>query len=451
MKHLRSLFSVPVLSIFVLAVSVRVMYNRVVANGYYPLHDSQTYQAIALNILQEHCYCYLPHLSTVDRAPLWPLLIAAIYSVFGEHDIMVRLLLSLVGAGTCVLVYYFVRDLFGSRMGLIAGLAATVYPFLFIYDGWLYSESLYIFLLFAFCYALFRLQRTARPSRGLMLLSGILLGLVSLTRPNGLIILGLFIAWAMVLGIAKVQTWRTLLQSVVLITLITLVIILPWTIRNYVVTHALVPIATGDGKVLIGAYNDKVDDPNPQDRQYYQQYLGTWLKPEEVAPQLVKQFPTNCSGSCEVARDSAYKAAALKWIGSHLDKLPQVFALHAAYLWQITSSEADFPFNRFPDRIYSKLTIDLMELYTPLIFLLAAIGLIVTLRRWRELLFIYSMIALTFVQCVALYGFARFRAPIEPMLLVLAAGAVWWMVTRLLKRRTGVERTVPVPVLEKIS
>jgi hypothetical protein len=165
----------------------------------------------------------------------------------------------------------------------------------------------------------------------------------------------------------------------------------------------------------------------------------------------VKQFPANCSGACEVARDSAYKAAALQWIGSHLDKLPQVFALHVAYLWQTTSSEADFPFNRFPDRIYSKLTIGLMELYTPLIFLLAAIGLIVTLRRWRELLFIYSMIALTLAQCVALYGFARFRAPIEPMLLVLAAGAVWWMATLLMKRRKGAERAMPVPVLEKIS
>jgi len=449
MKQLRSLFSLPVLTIFVLAVSVRVMYNRVVANGYYPLHDSQTYQAIALNILHEHCYCYLPHLSTVDRAPLWPLAIAAIYAVLGEHDMMVRLFLSLVGAGTCVLIYYFVRDLFGSRIALIAGLAASVYPFLFIYDGWLYSESLYIFLLFAFCYALYRLQRT--PSRSLMLISGILLGLVSLTRPNGLIILGLFIAWAMVLGIAKVQTWRILLQSVVLITLVTLVIILPWTIRNYVVTHALVPIATGDGKVLIGAYNNKIDNPNSQDRQYYQQYLGTWLKPEEVAPQLVKQFPANCSGACEVARDNVYKAAALQWIGSHLNKLPHVFVLHAAYLWQTTSSEADFPFNRFPDRIYSKLTIVLMELYTPLLFLLAAIGLIVTLRRWRELLFIYSMIALTFAQSVALYGFARFRAPIEPMLLVLAAGAVWWLATLFMKRRKGVEQSMPVPILEKIS
>jgi hypothetical protein len=39
------------------------------------------------------------------------------------------------------------------------------------------------------------------------------------------------------------------------------------------------------------------------------------------------------------------------------------------------------------------------------------------------------MIALTFVQCVALYGIPRFRAPIEPMLIVLAAGGVWWLVT----------------------
>lgn len=428
MKQLRLFFTLPALGIFSLAVLIRVFYNETVGKGYFPLHDSQTYQTIALNIIYKHCYCYFPHLPTVDRAPLWPLVIAAVYALKGPHDINVRLVLSVIGAATCVLIYLFARDLFGNRIGSIAGLAATIYPFLFIYDGWLYSESLYTFLLFAFCYTLYRLQRS--PNRPLMIVSGILLGLVSLTRPNGLLILGLFIAWALFIGLIKMQSWRMVIQSIVIISLVALVLIAPWTIRNYRVTHMLVPIATGDGKVLVGAYNDTIANPNFQQGQY----LGTWLKPEESVPALFQQFPATCSGACEVTRDAAYKGAALQWIESHPNKLPLLLGIHAANMWQLTSTEADLPLNRFPDRSNVQFVVALTTIFTPIVFALAALGLLLTMKRWRELLFLYSMIALTLVQSVALYGFARFRAPIEPILLVLAAGALWWLVTLLNKR-----------------
>lgn len=432
MKRLRSLFTLPAIAIFVVALLIRLVYNRTVGEGYFPLHDSLTYQTIALNILQEHCYCYLPHLPTVDRAPLWPMVIAAIYGLLGSHDMMVRYFLSFVGSGTCLLIYFFARDMFGPRVALIAGIAAAIYPFLFIYDGWLYAESLYTFLLFAFCYTLYHLQRT--PRRSLMILAGVLLGLVSLTRPNGQLILGLFFVWAAIVGLAKLLSWRKIIESVITISLLALVLVAPWTLRNYVATHTFVAIATGDGKVLVGAYNDKITDPAYQGGQY----LATWLKPEESVPDIASQpqFSTNtCAGSCEVTRDGIYKATALEWIRTNIDKLPMLGGLHFLNNWQIVSTEADFPFNRFPTRSTSQLVILLMEICTPIVFIFATLGLIVTFRRWRELLFIYFMILLTIAQSVALYGFARFRAPIEPMLLLLGAGAVWWIITLMNKRK----------------
>jgi 4-amino-4-deoxy-L-arabinose transferase-like glycosyltransferase len=423
MKALRSLFTLPAISVFLLALLVRFVYNETVTIGYYPLHDSLTYQTIALNMLHEHCYCFLPHLSTVDRAPLWPGVIAVIYGLVGERDHLVRFFLCVVGSGTCLLVYFFAKDLFGSRVGLLAGLAAAVYPFLYIYDGWLYSESLYIFLLFAFCYALFRLQRT--PRWPLMLISGVLLGLLSLTRPNGIAILGLFVVWVLVLAWARVLAWRKAFQSMVVITLVSMIFVVPWTIRNYAVAHTFISIATGDGKVLVGAYNNKTVDPNFQNGYYF----ATWLRPEESTPELVRQFPAQCAAHCEVVRDGAYREAAIQWIQQHMSKMPMLIALHAANMWRLTSEEADLPINRFPDRTTSKLVVAMMEIITPLVFALAALGLIVTWKRWRELLFIYFMIAITIAECIVFYGISRFRAPIEPMLLVLAAGAVWWLIT----------------------
>ncbi len=213
MKRLQAYL--PLTSVFTLALFVRVLYNVVVAKDYYPLHDSAVYQTIAFNILHEHCYCLLPNLPTVDRAPLWPAMIAAIYAALGAHDHYVRLFLCLVGAATCTLVYIFASDLFGRRIALFAGLLAAIYPFLYIYDGWLYAESVYIFLLLAFCYALYRLQRS--PTWRWMLVSGILLGLASLERPNGLFILALFLAWAIVIGWAKVLSWPIVAKSAIIV------------------------------------------------------------------------------------------------------------------------------------------------------------------------------------------------------------------------------------------
>lgn len=430
MQRLRSLFTVPVLSIFGLALLIRYLYNTQAARDYFPLHDSFTYQSIAYNLLRTHCYCLLPHVQTVDRAPLWPALIALIYGLLGPHDRTVRLLLSVVGSVTCVLIYFFAKDLFGKRIGLCVGLLASIYPFLFIYDGWLYSESVYTFLLLAFCYTLYRQQYTPRWSLAIM--SGILLGLLSLTRPNGLLLLSLFIVWVVVLGWKKILSWRAVMQSAIAISLISLVFVVPWTIRNAAVTHAFVPVAVGDGKVLLGAYNDMI-----LQRPYY---LGIWIIPGESVPSVAQQFPTNCAAACEVRRDNAYKYYAGQWIQSHLGKMPYLLGLHFVNMWQITTQEADLPINRFPERNTSHLVIAMMEILTPIVFALAAIGLIITRKRWHELLFIYLMIALTIVQCIILYGIPRFRAPIEPLLLILAGGALEWLAAVLKERRRKVGR-----------
>ena len=428
MKRLQTFFTLPMLSVFGLALVVRILYNSKVATGYFPLHDSLTYQTIAYNILKGHCYCLIPSLPTVDRAPLWPAVIAGFYYVLGPHENLVRHFLSLVGSGTCVLIYCFARDLFGRRIGLFAGVLAAIYPFLYIYDGWLYSESLYIFLLFAFCYTLYHLQRT--PHRSLMILSGILLGLVSLTRPNGLLILGLFLLWVMIIGRLRILPWRIVIQTAIMVSLLTLLLTLPWTARNYLMTQSLVPVAVGDGKVLVGAYNDDTSSTDYQNGYY----LGIWIVPTESVPYVANQFPEDCAGPCEVIRDNTYKYYAWQWIQNNLAKMPMMLGLHALNMWQITTQEADLPINRFAARSASHVVVDMMVIITPIVFALAAFGLFVTRKRWRELLFIYFMIALTFVQCIALYGIPRFRAPIEPMLIVLAAGGVWWLVTLVSKR-----------------
>ncbi len=410
----------PAFLLFCLALLVRVVYNLTVARNYYPLYDSLAYQTIGFNLLDEHCFCMHPHITTVYRPPLWPFLIAGISLIFGRANIYDRLFLSCLGSGTCVFIYLFARDLFRERIGLIAGLVACVYPALYIYDGWMYTESLYTFLLTAICYCVFRIQRDEGIHRRLWILCGVLLALLALTRPNGILVVALVILWTIFL------TWRKLLRGraligVTLTALLACLLIAPWTLRNYLVSRSFVPVATGDGTVLLGAYNDQVlVRPN---------YLGSWINPLQTDPAVLKPFPLyTCSAVCEVAREDVSKNAAVQWVKAHLSDLPELMVYHLRNFWTPYTREADLPMERFPDLLASQVVRVMSETVPIPIMLLSALGLVVTLRRyWRELLFAYLVILATLGEALVYYGSSRFRAPIEPLLVLLAAGALWWL------------------------
>lgn len=409
------------------ALGVRVLYNVTVARTYVPAYDSAQYQLIGWHLIDDHCFCLHPLITTAYRPPLWPWLIAALSLLTGRADIYDRLLLCVLGASTCLLIFLFARDLFGRRSGLLAGLIAAFYPALFIYDGWLYTESLYTFLLFALCFCLLRIQRSRGRRYGPWLLCGVLLTLLALTRPNGLVLIGLLWLWVALLVWHK-RLDRRALRGAALATAIACLLIGPWTLRNYLVAYSFIPVATGDGTVLLGAYNDQT--------AMQPEHLGSWVNPLKTDPGVLAPFPLyTCNAVCEVAREDASKNAALQWISGHRSELPRLLISHLRNFWTPYTREADLPMERFPDLPASKIVLA-MSLTLPLpIFALAALGLALTLRHWRELLFAYLVILAALGEALVYYGSARFRAPIEPLLVLLATGALSGLIDRSKRRR----------------
>jgi len=96
-------------------------------------------------------------------------------------------------------------------------------------------------------------------------------------------------------------------------------------------------------------------------------------------------------------------------------------------MWQPDTYESDLPTVRFSQQQSTQFVLRMMKTWPIYLFILAMLGLVVTFWRWRELLFIYFMIILTIAQNIIYYGSTRFRAPIEPMLILLAAGFIWWL------------------------
>lgn len=248
---------IPAISVFCLALLVRVIYNLTVARNYTPIFDAAIYNNLARALVDYHCYCVTQHHPAYFRPPLWPLIIATIYTFGGEHSSYARLFYCVLDSGTCVMLYFLARDLFGKRTALFTGLGATLYPGLFIWDGWLYSEALYTFCLTAGVCALIRLQqsipariatsgtkflRVSRHRWRWIILSGLAIGLAMLTRPTGSLLLGLLGAWVTLVTLSGWLPWRPVVLSTLAILAIALLINLPWLYRNYTLTHSLLPV-----------------------------------------------------------------------------------------------------------------------------------------------------------------------------------------------------------------
>lgn len=422
----RGVRATPALFIFGLAFSVRLVYNLTAAAGYRPIYDAALYDFIARNLINHQCYCsYGSHIS-VARAPLWPATMVAIYTVFGQNSFYARMFLCALGAATCVIVYRFARELFGVRTGLVAGALAAVYTGLFLYDGWLYTEALYTFCVTGATYALYRVQASRRvaldqgagvilPSRQRIrsaiasyryeLVCGVLIGAATLTRPNGLALLGIVALWAVIAVRAQWCSWRAALRSTALIAVVAIMLVVPWTVRNYAVAGAFIPVETGLGEVLLGSYNDRVavGGLGP---------LGSWMPPKGALNH--DQVPYT------PAMDRQDTARALQWMVAHPASVVSLWSLHLVYMWQPYTYSYGLPIEEYPSHLSSHVVWALIDLESIPIFLLAAAGLWLT-RRKSDLVPIYLLLGTTVLVNMLLYSSMRFRAPIEPLLVLLAA------------------------------
>jgi len=426
LKHLRA--SIPLLCVFILALLIRLLYNLIVAQRYFAQYDAALYNHIAYNIAYHHCFCLYPNQPTLSRPPLWPFILSIFYFLSpqgnpqlidaGQQVFYGRLLYSLIGSITCVLVYLLARKLFGIRIALMSGVIAAIYPGLFIYDGWLYTETLYTFLLTTFLYSLFRLQTTAR--RKWIIMSGLFLGLTTLTRPNGPILFCMLILWCFTVITAKILSWQTAIKNMLAITGIAAMLIVPWTYRNYLVSHAFIMTSIGEGEVLLGSYNENV----------LRGTTGLWTSPRfiiprpDVPPMVLNSHDTKgyTPEDDKIATDYA-----LHWMLAHWRDLPRLLSYHWISMWSSYTNDNNLPYLQYPLQLPSVVVGNMILFMPPPVFLLAIFGLLVTWSRYKkQLIVVYFAIGLAIAQNLLFYGSMRFRAPIEPLLILLASATLWW-------------------------
>ena len=343
------------------------------------------------------------------RPPAYPLFLGAVYAVAGQEAppaarMVQALLLGTLSVG---LIGIIATRIWGRRIGMLALGIAAVAPPLVVLSTALISEALFVPLVLGAVACVLEARRSARPLRW-TIAAGVLLGVAELTRTNALVLL---IPLAIALWqIGPRRGWHALLRPAVL-ALAAALVIAPWTLRNLLVLHAFVPVSTEVGYTLAGTYNlaSRAD----------QHWPAVWKEAEHGASSEYGQilFSASVERWSERRLDDRLLSAAIADIRRDPSYVLKVAAFNAVRMFHL--GELDFGVANLRDTGIPRV---------PAVFEIAgfyALGLLalggVAARRVRQAPLWLWLVPLLLASTVLVTGFIRFRAGIDPFLVMLAA------------------------------
>jgi len=217
--------------------------------------DSFVYGDIARNWLQHGIYGLsgLDEISpTYIRLPGYPAFLAAVFAIFGmEHYRAVLVLQMFVDLGTCFLIADLARRLISPRAARVAFLSAALCPFLANYVANALTETLEVFFtVLALDLAVAGLDALHDSSMKPWVGCGLAVGAAILLRPDGALLVFALEAYLFVL---LVRRWkqtaregmsaRHVFNACVILAVVSLATLVPWTLRNLHTLHEFQPLA----------------------------------------------------------------------------------------------------------------------------------------------------------------------------------------------------------------
>ncbi len=196
--------------------------------------DAVGYDRLAINLAEGRGFSRAesePYRPDNFRTPIYPLFLAAVYSLLGYRPDIVLWIQAFAGALTIPLAYAIALRIGGRRSGLIAAVLLALSPHSITYTALLWSDTLYT-LLFTVS-ILLTLLMLAEDKLAWLILAGIFAGLSVLVHPRSLFLPYLFAA-LLIIAMQKRKIPRIQqLVWVISYILVFNIVLLPWRIRNY--------------------------------------------------------------------------------------------------------------------------------------------------------------------------------------------------------------------------
>ena len=330
---------------------------------------------------------------TAFHPPLFSMLLS-VSSWFGGTSFFAhKLVASLMGTGTVVVVGLVARELAGPRAGLLAAGLAALYPNLWVVDGILMPESLYGLSIAIVIYVSCRYRRSPRDA--LALATGAAIGLAALVRGEAILLVPIL---AMPLALSARVDWRRRIRQLSAMVLAVGVVLAPWALRNLVRLDRPVALSV-NGDEVIGIANCR--------DAYYGKLAGFW------AISCYEPLPPGD----EVERGATYRKRGIRFARDHLGRLPYVLLLREGRMWDIYRPRDNVSFGVIEGRDRNVTRIGQRLHWTAIP--IAMIGLVILRRRRRPILPLVAQVVTVIVTALLAYGAVRFRMPADVVLVVL--------------------------------
>lgn len=397
--------------LFLIALGIQLFYIKSYNVSYFISPDGLNYSNIAENFLQGKGLVNTANFAQGDdgvlRAvaftreyivgPVYPLLLALIYGIFGfkSYGMVVLVLHAVLGAASAVTAYKTGELLFGKGYGWIPYGLTLGYPLFAFWGMYVLTETTYVFTITLFLYFLARYANEAKqPKFKTLLLLGIAIGLSILVRPLLLLffpVLGFWIWW--------IQRWRlkTALRDFAIIAIMSVVVMSPWWIRNGIKYHQFIAVSNyGSYEFYLG------NNPSTMTNIYF-----TFSQPSfdpEVKARIEKLPITE--------QEKEYKQLATSYILRHpVQFLQRTLAKEKNLFWQPVLPE---------DGDAYKMQGDQLDKW----YLLAGlIGILLSLFQLKKysFLLLFTVYYSFIVSMITVVSGARYRLPVMPAMVLFGS------------------------------
>jgi 4-amino-4-deoxy-L-arabinose transferase-like glycosyltransferase len=408
-------------ALFALALVLRVAFVLSVDRDGFAYNDIYLYHSIADQLAGGNGFANPQGEPTAQWPPVYPLILSLTYGLFGSEPLAGELLNALIGALTVPMLYFVALRALGRREALFSGLALAVLPGQIFLADPLLAETLYTF----FLVALLALLVFLPDRRSTHMLVGPVVGVAALTRGEGL--------FFSVLPLAFWGGWitrrREVLRRLGVVALAAVVVMFPWIVRNAVVMDSFVPTGTNSASTLWAGHNPTADGGPTYPPRSLERRVEGLDGPER-----------------EIEWAALLRREALSYMTSHplreAELIPQkLLSLNrgdslAFYYWLIPDATPERAIGRDATTRQGILA---DAAYYALLTLFVA-SLVVFGRAFLRTRLLRAALAFLAVVLV-LYGFVfygnfRYRIPLEPLMILVAAP----LVGRLADLKLGVTR-----------
>lgn len=321
---------------------------------------------------------------------------------------------SLLGAVGVALLGVLAGRLAGQRAGLIAAGLAAVYPMLWINDGMILSESLYVPLLAVAVLAGLHLWQ--EPSRGRALACGVACAVASLARAEAALLLVTMVP-AIALGARDLRLAERI-RVVLVAGAAAVAVVAPWLVWN-VVRFEEPALMTSQTWAVFSAGSCDTAYGLADDGKFLG-YYGANCFGELVEQGRAEWPPLDLD---ESERDAWTRDATVDYVKDHLDHLPVVMVARVGRMWDLYEPGQNVELNWMIEGRGKRASEIGLAMYYPLVAL--AVGGVLVLRRRRQPVspFVGMAVVVTVTAAIT-FGTTRYRAPLEAAIVVLAAVAL---------------------------